>query len=121
MESSARFALCVSLTNISSEKDWLVCDRLAKILVKTWRPRQKRRLTMLLHSRRLYNLPQALKLISLDINEWKHLMNCLSQNVMGGGRPGNQDHEEVYAETENWMLGDMESVGFKALCLCPHD
>ena len=118
MEATARFALCVALTNITEDNDWMVCKRLAKILTTSWKNKHKRRLHNLLKTKEIYNIPCALKLLSLDKEEWKHLMKCISQNDMGGNSTRNKNNEEVYAETENWKMETLETVGFKTLCVC---
>ena len=117
MEASARFALCVALTNITAEEDWEVCYRLARLLSAKWKPQKKRRLLNLIRAREQFNIPCTLKLISLDYYEWKHLMGCLSQNDVGGNHQGNANDVEVYETQENWHVGPMDSVGFKALCV----
>ena len=84
----------------------------------TWNVKNKRRLYNLLKTKEIYNIPCALKLLSLDNEEWKHLMKCLSKNDMGGYSPGNQNDEEIYAEKEDWKMEALETVGFEALRIC---
>ena len=117
MEATARFALCIALTNSPQKEDWKTIFKLAKILTKNWNKKQQRCLFNLLNSEEIFNIPCALKLISLDTSEWKHLMNCISQNDMGGNSTGNQNDEEIHVQKEHWWMGPLENIGLEALCL----
>ena len=118
MEATARVALCIALTNNPLGDDWQIIHRLTVILTKTWKADKKRRLTKLLNEREPFIIPCALKIISLDLREWKHLMYCISQNDVGRDNKGNPYNEEIHVKTEHWWLGEMEQTGFETLRIC---
>ena len=118
MDATTRFALCIALTNTPMNEDWRVIQRLAKILSYKWKPKHKRRFINMIEQEEIFNIPCILKMVAIDKREYRHLMKCISQNVVDRNIARNEDNEEIYVEKEHWWVEPMETIGLKTLCVC---
>ena len=116
MTPSARYALAVALTNVPDAEDWKLIKRLATIVTKFWPKIVSRKVHYLIKQNEVFNVPDILKLISIDDEEYTHLMTCLYKNGLARGVQGDQSHEEIHENEEYWKLDDMESKELKKFC-----
>ena len=115
MTPSARFALAIALTNIPQGDDWSLIHRLAKIYARGQK-KTYHKLTYLIKQNEVYNIPEIIKIISIDINEYNHLMTCLYKNGLARGDQGDEGNEEIHGKEEYWQVDDLEAKGFEKLC-----
>ena len=104
MSAAARYAMLIGLTNIPEDNDWEVIDRIYSSLVPHIQTKANAKIKRLLQKREPYVIPELIALLSLDEQEFNHLMSCIAQNGMENCRKRNQDNGKVYEATEHWQL-----------------
>ena len=109
MESTARYALCVGLTNIPNNEEWDALIRLSKILTKNLKDSKYLKITKTLNKREPYCILEILQLLSIDADEFTHLKCCLYKNEMARTGCRDQDTDEIYVEKEYWRLAEMDN------------
>ena len=117
MTPSARFALAIALTNVPQGTDWKLVERLAKIFAKGCNKKEARRLLNTVKQNEVYNIPDILNIISIDKNEYNHLMCCLYQNGLAGSNQGNESDGEIHEKEEYWEMDEMETKGLEKICV----
>ena len=97
--------MLVGLTNVPEKEDWDVIIRLFKILSPAVIKRTKNKINRLLSKREPYVIPSLLSMLTLDDDEYTHLMTCIAQNGLEDYRAGGTHNEEVYEAAEYYKLG----------------
>ena len=109
MESTARYALCVGLTNVPKDDEWEPLIRLSVILRKKIKETKYIKITKQLAKREPYCILEILELLSLDQEEFTHLKDCLYKNEMARTRHRIAEVDEIYVEKEYWRLVEMDN------------
>ena len=108
MESSARYALCIGLTNIPINDEWDVLIRLSKLLRKTFKLSLLNKIIKKLNQKEPYVILEVLDLLSIDQDEFNHLKNCIYKNEMDGCGSGGQSDAEVHVQNQYWNMAELD-------------
>ena len=113
MSPAARYAILIALTNVPEGDDWSIIERIAKLFLRYWPKSESRKIKYLIRQRETHNIPDLIKLISIDNDEYNHLMTCLYKNGLARGLQGDQGNEEIHETEEYWELDEMEAKGLE--------
>ena len=108
MEATARYALCVGLTNLPDNEEWNVLIRVAKLLKSKFDRKKFIKIINKLNQKEPYVILDILRLISIDTEEYKHLKLCIYKNEVDGCGSGNEGNAEVHVQSQYWKLVEMD-------------
>lgn len=114
MEASARYAACIALTNMPQNEEWEIVKRLL-VIYKKESKKQRSKYIRLCDRRELYVIPELLTMLSIDADEYNHLMNLIYKNDLGNNQEGDGMYEEIHEAKEYWKLGEMDSKTAKKI------
>ena len=109
MEASARYAICVGLTNIPQKDEWEPLIRLCKLLKGSISDKNYIKILNNLKKREPYAILEIIGLLSLDHQEYDHLKLCLYKNEMAKTGCGNADVNEIHVEKEYWRVAQLDN------------
>ena len=109
MESSARYALCIGLTNVPNGTEWDTLIRLSKLLKGALEGPTFNKIYKNLSKREPYVILDIISLLSIDEEEYQHLKHCLYKNEMAKAGGGNSNADEIYVEEEYWKVAQLDA------------
>ena len=117
MANSARYSICIGLSNMPKGEDWDMLKRLAKVYFKGVKDKKlKIRIYKMLDKREIFLIPDLLKTFALDRAEYLHLMNCLYRNDLESDCSGEEGSHQIYEENEHWQLEEVDTAASSQLC-----
>ena len=118
MEATARYAACIAITNVPRRKDWDIIRRLVRLLTSFLDSKTKSKINYACKKQEIYTIPELLTALTIDKEEYQHLMNCLYKNELGRNGQGDSMYKEIHETKEYWKMGKLEAERLESLHSC---